>query len=187
MRSNPRPSSITSANYQYSTVPLIILRLVYIRGFYSFPNGDPTGDSFNFFLITSIHANMAIILGTIPFAKPVIDALSVGIITNDIAFSVGWDKNTAGASGGSKNMSFGASNTRHGGSSKKALYGWRQASNHFSNAEGGIRSADEEDTLPLKDIKRSGDNNKLVIRETRTMTVTSDDRPDSLEIAPSKP
>jgi len=109
------------------TVPLIILRLAYLHTFFKFPEENPTRDSWQLFLVSALHANFSVLFSTLPFYKPVVDALAVGVISNDITAGLNWDRSTAG--GGTNN-----SNSYSGGRSKgldgrtpvRSLYGWRK-------------------------------------------------------------
>lgn len=66
-----------------STIPLVILRLVYLHKLYQ--STDTTAASFNVELVTAIHTSYCIITCCMPFLKPVMDSLAVGLINNDIA------------------------------------------------------------------------------------------------------
>ena len=134
--------------------------------------------SFNLILVTVIHSNVAIIFGSIPFTKPVIDALSIGVITNDIGFSLRWDLHTAQVATAYGNQS--SSSGRGGGSSKRALYGWRRtpAGESHTSSVTASKGREERGGIELEgmDVEREG--GKMEIRATRTTTVKSERRSD---------
>jgi hypothetical protein len=168
-----------------ATLPPIILRLTYLKHLYSFTNSNVMTVSFNLILVTVIHSNIAIIFGSIPFTKPVIDALSIGVITNDIGFSLRWDLHTAQVATAYGNQS--SSSGRGGGSSKRALYGWRKtpAGESYTSSVTASKGREERGGIELEsmrkgnstvDVEREGD--KMEIRTTKTTTVKSERRTD---------
>lgn len=172
----------TLLTQQTRTVPLVILRLVYIRTTYLF---DPnfTWWSYPLFLVSALHANCAIILATIPFAKPIIDSLAIGVISNDVGLGLRGSRTTAGALGnqGSYGLWGGRSST------SRVLYGWRKTSGvgSFSRLGGESALTDERQAgLELKDTTTQGEageergaRSRLEIRKTMTI-VQSEQRVD---------
>jgi hypothetical protein len=150
-----------------------------LKSLYSFTATNPTWNAFNLILVSCLHANFAIILGTIPFSKPIIDALSIGVITNDIGYSLRWDRVTAGVSSnksGSKSNSGGKSYNPN----SRAMHGWRKTSGggtHSSSVVvGSNANEDEEGGMRMDDLKesgRQGDGAALRIREVRTTIIES--------------
>lgn len=60
-------------------IPLTITRLVFLNH-----ASERVFDDFNIVLLTSIHANLNIVLTCIPFLKPVMDGIQSGILASDI-------------------------------------------------------------------------------------------------------
>ena len=69
-----------------SVIPLTILRLVYISQ--SSTSTDPTFDALNTALVSTININFSIILACIPFLKPFLDSLQIGMFNSDPRFLV---------------------------------------------------------------------------------------------------
>ncbi|MCJ1405249.1 hypothetical protein MMC11_008476 [Xylographa trunciseda] len=67
-------------------LPIIILRLVYISSADS--STDPTFTAVTTALITVININLSIILACIPFLKPFLDSLQIGMFNSDPRFLV---------------------------------------------------------------------------------------------------
>lgn len=84
LKFHPLKNSLTSSG---RTLPLIILRLIYLYNL-SHSTADITWRSFNLALVTVLHADISIIAACIPFFKPIVDSLSVGMIANDLHFSL---------------------------------------------------------------------------------------------------
>lgn len=73
-----------ASTHSFSTIPLVIVRLVFL---FADLDGDPldfTYDSFNTALIMEIHAMFSVIAACFPFTKPLIDSLSTGLLTSDL-------------------------------------------------------------------------------------------------------
>ncbi|MCJ1248559.1 hypothetical protein MMC30_005777 [Trapelia coarctata] len=183
LRTNPSRKLFAMLSFSTNilTIPLIILRLVYIHTTYLF---DPnfTWWSYPLFLVSALHANFAIILATIPFAKPIIDSLAIGVISNDIGFDLRGNRNTAGALG--KTSSYRLWGGRS--SASRVMYGWRKSSvvGNFSSMGGESVFTDERQPgLELKDgtgrgeVEEEGEaGSRMFIRKTMTTIVPSEER-----------
>lgn len=76
-----------SLTFSGRTLPLVILRLIYLYNL-SHTATDTTWRSFSLALVTVLHADISIVAACIPFFKPIVDSLSVGMIANDLHFSL---------------------------------------------------------------------------------------------------
>lgn len=57
-------------------------------------------------MISVIHANVAILAACVPFSKPILDSMAIGVITNDVRHGLVWDQlNYLGVSRGRKSTS----------------------------------------------------------------------------------
>ena len=158
-------------------MPLIIFRLFYIHTVDQFSR-NLTWWSYPFFLVTSLHANFAIIFACLPFAKPVIDSLAIGVIAHDIGFDLRGDQTSAGILGNKGN--YGLWTGRSGGPASKAMYGWRKGSglgNFTSVAAGSGSSKETGAPIQLKNTTGQGESgqrpggNANGIWKTRTTVV----------------
>ena len=147
------------------TVPFAVLRLVYL--FKVYHSTDTTIDAVDVALVTVIHTNYCINSSCVPFLKPLIDALSTGLMTNDIRVPAtltesSKDKiriNPFAILSGDKRF-------------EKNAYGWTRcpnASNYTSTVTGG-----KDNDLELQNLERFGSRERMVINQTKTTEVHSD-------------
>ena len=147
------------------TIPLIILRLLYLYRVYHSP--DITSSSFNSALVTVIHTNYCIIASCLPFLKPLIDSLSIGLITNEIRVPVTSDDST-----NSKDLTspFAILSGRTVFKTRN-VHGWTRfpASDYSATATVG-----KNDEMEFRDLEQYGSRDRMVINQTKTIAVSSD-------------
>ena len=128
-------------------------------------------DAVNVALITVIHTNYCIVASCLPFLKPLIDSLAIGLMTNDIRVPVRSEESVkdkskinpfAILSGGKR---FQTQNP----------YGWTRfpASSDYTST---VTSRKDND-LELRNLERYGSQERMVINQTKTTVVTSDPIP----------
>ena len=124
--------------------------------------------SFQPTLITVIHANYSIIASCLPFLKPLIDSLAIGLITNNIQVPIGSEDSTKKRD---KINPFAILSGK--GFNTRNLYGWTrsQSSDYTATVTTGGRN-----DVELQDIERYGSRDRMVINQTRTTVVASDPR-----------
>ena len=149
------------------TIPLSILRLVYLSQ--ASDSSDVTLDSFDAALVTEIHTNYSIIASCLPFLKPLVDALAIGLISNDIRLRED--------SGNVKDKinSFGVLGDR--GFEKRNLYGWGRSQNSGNTEYISKITAGKHNDVELRGLERYGSQERMVINQTTTTVVTSDPAP----------
>ena len=149
------------------TIPLTVLRLVYL--FKASYSSDLTLSSFDAALIMEIHTNFSVIAACLPFLKPMVDSLAIGLMTNDIRIPVeseevsrSKDKVNPFALLGGKGF-----NTRN-------FYGWTrsQSSGYTSTVTAG-----KGHDIELNSLERYGSQERMVINQTKTTVVSSDPIP----------
>ena len=148
-------------------MPLTILRLAYlIRALHS---SDLTKFYFEPELITVIHTNYSIIASCLPFLKPFLDSLAIGLMTNDIRIPINDDTKIKAA----KDIRMNPFAVLTGGS--------RYAKRTTVYGSGWTRSIvntgkPKEQEHGLRDLERYGSRERMVINQTRTAEVTSEPR-----------
>lgn len=154
---------------RHRTIPLTILRLIYlIRAYHS---SDFTKFYFEPELITVIHTNYSIIASCLPFLKPFLDSLAIGLITNDIRLPINEDTKTKAAK--ETRMNPFAVLTSGGRYAKRTTaYGSGWTRSIVNTAKGGSEPQEHE----LRDLERYGSRERMVINQTRTAEVTSEPR-----------
>jgi len=79
---NKKRIAMLSFTPNITTIPLIILRLSYI--FRSAHSSDLPFDTFTLALVSEIHINYSIIASSMPFMRPIVESLAIGLMTNEI-------------------------------------------------------------------------------------------------------
>ena len=152
------------------TIPLSVLRLVYLYKAYS--SSDLTASAFDATLVTVIHTNYCIIASCIPFLKPLVDSLSVGLMTNDIRVPIRSEEPTTKRTG--KVNPFAILSGGKGYKTRNA-YGWtRYPTSGYTSTVTAGKDIDVE----FRDLVGQGSTDRMVINQTRTMAVSSDPRYD---------
>lgn len=147
-----------NADLTSRTIPLSILRLIYLWD--SSKSSNITMNSFNFSIVTVIHTNYSIITSCLPFLKPILDVLAVGVITNDVRIPL--DNQTL-----TSNKAVNAF-ALLSGKGRQNLSGWTKAS-HSAAISGGQQKSAE-----LGQFREGfGSQDRMVINETRTTEVVS--------------
>ena len=151
---------------QRRTLPLIVLRLVYL--FKASHSSDRTMGSFDTALITVIHANYSIIASCLPFLKPLADSFAVGLTTNNIGVPIRLEDSTKKKD---KINPFAILGRK--GFSTRNFYGWTRSQ---SSAYTATVTAGTANNMELQDLERYGPRDRMVINQTKTTVVASDSR-----------
>lgn len=152
---------------RHRTIPLTILRLVYLVR--AFRSSDFTKASFNPELITVIHTNYSIIASCLPFLKPFLDSLAIGLMTNDIRIPINDDPKNKTAKDGKMNpFAILGSGSRYAKRTTAYGSGWTRS---IVNTGKGNEQEHE-----LRELERYGSRERMVINQTRTAEVTSEPR-----------
>ena len=178
-----KPSKLT--NQLGRTVPLVILRVFYIHRLTSSlaeADADTSRLLFDPSLLTALHSNISIFAACIPFARPIIDSMAVGAISNDIANPLGWVAGSYPHSGSGLPKSGSKEDGRIRGFGIKSrgdhtYNGWMgKGHGVISSIVGGNGggSKKEQDDLELEDgTNREGSTERMVIRQTRDIDIIS--------------
>ena len=161
------------------TIPLTVLRLIYlIRALRS---SDFTKSSFNPELITVIHTNYSIIASCLPFLKPFLDSLAIGLMTNDIRIPINDDPTAKTKAAGAGTVKDGnkminpfailTGGSRYAKRTTGYGSGWTRSIVHTGKGAGSAEPEHE-----LRDLERYGSRERMVINQTRTAEVTSEPR-----------
>lgn len=148
-----------------STIPLPIMRLVYL--FRVSKGLDPSPASFNATMTSVVHVNYSIIASCIPFLKPMIDALSVGLLSNDIHVPIDSDHTTTTLKQKPFNP-FGILGAKSANARAPSTGSKYQSSGYSATATATNRNERE-----LSDVERYGSRDRMVINQTKTTTVAS--------------
>ena len=151
---------------QRRTLPLVILRLVYL--FKADHSSDRTMSSFDTALITVIHANYSIIASCLPFFMPLVDSIAVGLMANNIRVPIRFEDSTKKKDKVNPFAILGGE-----GFSTRNFYGWTRSQNSGYNA---TVTAGTENILELQGLERYGSRDRMVINQTKTTVVASDSR-----------
>ncbi|KAM0800486.1 hypothetical protein BDR22DRAFT_852051 [Usnea florida] len=149
-----------------TTIPFAVLRLVYLSKVYH--SNDTTIDAVDVALVTVLHTNYCIIASCVTFLKPLIDALSIGLMTNEIRVPERLTESSKDKSrinpfailGGEKRFT------------KRSAHGWTRypgSSDYTSTVTGG-----KDNDLELQNLERFGSRERMVINQTKTTEVCSD-------------
>lgn len=146
------------------TAPLVVMRLVYL--FKAYHISDITMSSFNATLVTVIHTNYSIIASCVPFLKPMIDSLAIGLMTNDIRVPVRPEKSVKNKDQTNPFAILGGK-----GFHTRNAYGWtRDPTSQYTSTV----TAGNENDVELGDLERYGSRDRMVINQTTTTVVSSD-------------
>ena len=134
-------------------------------------SSDTSIDSVNVALVTAIHTNYCIVAGCVPFLKPLIDSLAIGLMTNDIRVPV---RSETSIKDRSKINPFAIlSGGKH--FQTRNAYGWTRSpgsSDYTSTVTGG-----KHNDLELQNLDRYGSQERMIINQTKTTQVYSNPRP----------
>lgn len=128
---------------------------------------DTTIDAVDTALVTVIYPNYCIISICVTFLKPVIEALSIGLMTNDIRVPT---RLTESSKDRTRMIPFAILSGEK--RLKKSAYGWTRyptSSNYTS-----IVIAGKDTDLELQNLERFGSRERMVINQTKTTEVHSD-------------
>ena len=154
------------------TIPLAILRLVYLFGT---PVTNYTYHSVALTLTTALHASMGVIVSTIPFAKPIIDSMVLApIIIPNEAQAYGSSRGYRRTLGGPENDGeHDASESAGSKLSKKAKAGLAYASNWPRRNDVGnfVEVSTSPERIELGEAG-FGSRERMAIGQTRTLAVS---------------
>ncbi|CAD6573233.1 MAG: hypothetical protein ASARMPREDX12_005913 [Alectoria sarmentosa] len=151
-----------------TTIPFTVLRLVYLYKVYH--SSDTTIDTVKAALVTVLHANYCIIASCVPFLRPVVATLTIGLTTNDIRVPA---RSEWSIMDKSKTNPF-AILTRGKRVQTRNPHGWTRfpASSDFTST---VTVGQDKDT-ELQSLERYGSQNVMIIHQTKTTVVSSDPR-----------
>ena len=153
------------------TIPLIVLRLVYLHK--ALRASDKTAAYFEVELITAIHTNYSIIAACMPFLKPVVDSLSVGLMTNDIPMNTASDGSQPTSSSRDRFNPFAILAGRNQEYVPKRNSGWTKFPN--SDYTSSV-TAGAADGIEFRDLQPPELQHRMVIAQTKTTEVTREPR-----------
>ena len=140
-------------------IPIIIVRLVYLNS--ASKSVDHPFDDFSTVMLSSIQANLSVIVSCMPFIKPVIDSLETGILASDVhttssarkqSYPLRWLGSSSGAKGDS-GYSKRPKKSRQGNSATATSGGYE------GQRERGLSIGSEE---------------RMIIKQTKTVAVRSE-------------
>ncbi|MCJ1452317.1 hypothetical protein MMC28_002659 [Mycoblastus sanguinarius] len=149
------------------TIPLTVLRLVFL--YTAYHSSHTKISSFHTALVTVIYTNYCIIASCLPFLKPLVDSLAVGLMTNDIRVPI---RSEDSINDKDKFNPFAILSGRNGFKARNA-YGWtRSPTSEYTSTVTAGRDNDVE----FRDLERYGSRDRMVINQTKTTVVSSDPR-----------
>ncbi|KAL8792908.1 MAG: hypothetical protein Q9195_004485 [Heterodermia aff. obscurata] len=186
LSSSRKAFSMLSFTPNMITLPLIILRILYIRHLTTSlptPDADISRLLFHPCLLTSLHTNIAILAACIPFTKPIIDSMATGAISNDIANPLGWAAQSYKISGSGFSTP-GTAKVNHAsmGFGVRArgdnVYSgqWKGKGHGVVSsivANGGGKNNKDVDVELEEGTNREGSTERMVIRQTRDINIVS--------------
>ncbi|KAL8682987.1 MAG: hypothetical protein Q9186_000982 [Xanthomendoza sp. 1 TL-2023] len=136
-------------------IPLTVVRIVYINNASS--SSDHPRDDFPAVMVTSIHANLSILITCVPFIKPVMDSLQTGILASDVhatrsrhpSYALRWLKDSS----------------TQGGNSISQTWARNPAQSSSATATGGVN--EEQGDRGLSVSSREG----MIIKQTKTVAI----------------
>jgi hypothetical protein len=142
-------------------------------------SSNVTMDLYPFFLFTTIHANFSIIASCLPFMKPVVEAISPGMIINHVHFGLQPAYSRKRMSKGALNpfavLGGREFNTGSGSGSRGRSIKDQKSSR---SSMFGVRLPTHKEGLDGIELQtqrsRDGSQDRMVIRQTRTIEVSSD-------------
>lgn len=146
-----------------------MLRLVYLNNVIHSP--DTTIKAVNVALVTVIHTNYCIIASCLPFLKPLIDSLAIGLLTNDIRVPVRSEDSIKDKSKMNPFAILSGGKRFH----TRNAYGWTRfpaSSDYTSTVTSG-----KENNIELANLEKYGSQERMVINQTKTTVVSSDPKP----------
>lgn len=153
------------------TIPLVVLRLIYLHKLYQ--SADRTIASFHVEVVTAVHTNFSIMAACLPFLKPVMDSLSVGLMRNDIALPGRSGDESQQSSSRDKFNPFAILSGRQEFVPKRSS-GWTKfPTSDYTSAVTAAR----DDGIEFRDLKPSASKDRMVIKQTKTIVQSSDPIP----------
>ena len=133
-------------------------------------SSDTTIDTVKAALVTVLHANYCIIASCVPFLRPVVATLTIGLTTNDIRVPA---RSEWSIMDKSKINPF-AILSRGERVQTRNAHGWTRfpASSDFTST---VTVGQDKDT-ELQSLERYGSQNAMIIHQTKTTVVSSDPR-----------
>lgn len=125
-------------------------------------------DAVDVALVTVIHTNYCIIATCVTFLKPLIEALSIGLMTNEIRIP---ERLTESSKNKTRINPF-AIRCGKKRLERRSAYGWTRypdCSDYTSTVTGG-----KDNSLELENLERFGSRERMVINQTKTTEVHSD-------------
>ena len=129
---------------------------------------NTTIDAVDVALVTVIHTSYCIIATCVTFLKPVMDALSIGLMTNEIRVP---ERLTESGKDRSRINPF-AILSGENYFKKRSAHGWTRypgSSDYTSTVTGG-----KDNDVELQNLERFGSRERMVINQTKTTEVHSD-------------
>ena len=149
---------------QPRTIPLAVLRLVYLYKVYH--SSDTAMSAVIAALVIVVHTNYCIVASCLPFLKPLIDSLDIGLMTNDIRVLRRSEESTKDKS---RINPFAILSRRKRYRTPNA-YGWTRfptSSDYPSTVTAGYGNDFE-----FQNLERHGSQDRMVINQTKTTVVS---------------